>query len=118
MSLPKTASTIHNRTTTPESGAFDRKLISKELLSQVHFCRFVYKLLQRINSKIDGEISESVRDGMHGIIFLKLREVEDLRNLDSSKACEYKKTTDFQKICQIVDQYQKKYEKEIKLANP
>ena len=91
----------------------DRKLVSKELLSQVHFCRFVYKLVQRIDNKIQGEISQGARDRMYGIIFKKLRDVEDLRNLDSLKASEYKKTPDFQKICQIVDQYQKKYEKDI-----
>ena len=79
----------------------------------MHFCRFVFKLLQRINHEIDGKISESVRDKMHGIIFMKLKEVSDLKTLDKNKAGEYKKTVDFQKICQIVDQYQKKYEKEI-----
>ena len=73
----------------------------------------MYKLLQRIDSKIEGEISEGVRDRMYAIIFMKLRDVESLRNLDSFKASEYKKTPDFQKIRQIVDQYQKKYEKEI-----
>lgn len=26
----------------------DKKLISKQLLSQIHFCRFLYKLLTRI----------------------------------------------------------------------
>ena len=74
ISLPKTASTINNnRTHTGSEMDIDRKQISKELLSQVHFCRFVFKLLQRINHKIDGKISSTVKDKMHGIIFLKLR---------------------------------------------
>lgn len=48
-SLPKTASTINNnRTQTILSSEANRKQVSKELLSQVHFCRFVFKLLQRI----------------------------------------------------------------------
>lgn len=48
-SLPKTASTINNnRTQTILSTDAARKQVSKELLSQVHFCRFVFKLLQRI----------------------------------------------------------------------
>lgn len=112
-SLPKTASTINNtRTcTTLEDGS--RKQISKELLSQVHFCRFVYKLLQRINSKIDGDINGSLYESMCGLVFSKLGEVQNLKLLESMKASEYKKSSDFQKICQIVDQYHKKYEKEI-----
>lgn len=58
ISLPKTASTINNnRTDTASEIEQDRKQVSKELLSQVHFCRFVYKLLQRINTKIDGNIN-------------------------------------------------------------
>jgi hypothetical protein len=30
----------------------DKKLISKQLLCQIHFCRFVYKLIMRISSKL------------------------------------------------------------------
>jgi nicotinamide riboside kinase len=30
----------------------DKKLISKQLLSQIHFCRFLYKLLMRICEKL------------------------------------------------------------------
>ena len=83
-SLPKTASTINNnRNYTGSENDIDRKQISKELLSQVHFCRFVFKLLQRINNKIDGKISNSVRDRMHGIIFMKLREVEKLSSISN-----------------------------------
>ena len=86
-SLPKTASTINNnRNNTTSETDIDRKQISKELLSQVHFCRFVFKLLQRINHKIDGKISASVRDRMQGIIFMKLREVEELSNIRNEKA--------------------------------
>lgn len=72
-SLPKTASTINNRTQTNlEVDANNRKLISKQLLSQVHFCRFVYKLLQRIQTKIGGAISENLKSSMSGLIFSKL----------------------------------------------
>lgn len=114
MSLPKTASTINNqRTYTALESDIDKKQISKELLSQVHFCRFVYKLLQRINNKIDGKVHSALKENMNGLIFQKLGQVQRLNNVETSKAVEYKKTSDYQKICQIVDQYQKKYEKEI-----
>ena len=51
---------------------------------------------------------------MNGLVFNKLAEIAELRCLsEEKKAREYKKTQDYEKICQIVDQYQKKYEKEI-----
>lgn len=71
-SLPKTASTINNRTQTNLEVDVNRKLISKQLLSQVHFCRFVFKLLQRIQTKIGGAASEQLKASMCGVIFSKL----------------------------------------------
>lgn len=70
-SLPKTASTIHNRThAVLETNTIintnhnikptiDKKRISKELLSQIHLCRFVYKLLQRIHQNLSPSYSVS-----------------------------------------------------------
>jgi hypothetical protein len=114
VSLPKTASTINNnRTYTALDSEIDRKQISKELLSQVHFCRFVYKLLQRINTKIGGDINDSLKNKMSSLIFEKLGQVQKLSNLGAGRAIEYRKTTDYQKICQIVSQYERKYEKEV-----
>ena len=77
MSLPKTASTINDQPSTnvlPSSSTtlIDKKQISKELLSQIHFCRFVYKLLQRIDTTIDGGIGSELRSNMNGILFEKL----------------------------------------------
>lgn len=75
-SLPKTASTINNnRTQTILSSEANRKQVSKELLSQVHFCRFVFKLLQRIESKINGDIATSLKLNMCGLIFDKLEDI-------------------------------------------
>jgi hypothetical protein len=42
----------------------DKKLISKQLLSQIHFCRFLYKLLKRIDEKINGNISHDLKEAM------------------------------------------------------
>ena len=32
---------------------YDKKYLSKQLLSQIHFCRFVYKLIMRMNDKLN-----------------------------------------------------------------
>lgn len=51
---------------------------------------------------------------MKGFIFDKLGNLLELKCMnDEKKAREYKKTQDYQKIKQIIDQYQKKYEKDI-----
>ena len=50
---------------------------------------------------------------MNGVIFEKLSSVEDLTCMERAKANEYKKTTDFRKICQIVNQYKEKYQKDM-----
>lgn len=90
MSLPKTASTINDQPSTnliPSSSTLlDKKQISKELLSQIHFCRFVYKLLQRIDTTIDGSIGSELRSNMNGILFEKLESVENLTCLEGAKA--------------------------------
>ena len=55
-SLPKTAATIKTKTSEKDlNSSMEIKQTSKELLSQVHFFRFVYKLVQRINKYIEDE---------------------------------------------------------------
>lgn len=109
--LPKTASTINDASQKNILPLIDKKKVSKELLSQVHFCRFVYKLLQRIDTCIDGDILEDVRDSMGAVLFYKLSEVEKLSLVERSH--EYKKSSDYTKIFQIVSQYQSKYENDV-----
>lgn len=74
-SLPKTAASISNKTehfisssnqtinngepltqkeinvhqSVKETTGYDKKYLSKQLLSQIHLCRFLYKLIIRIN---------------------------------------------------------------------
>ena len=33
---------------------YDKKVLSKQILSQIHFCRFLYKLLVRMSDKLSG----------------------------------------------------------------
>ncbi len=53
----------------------DKKLISKQLLSQIHFCRFLYKLLIRISEKLTPDQNErlnKMKEEMCGLVFSKL----------------------------------------------
>ena len=69
VSLPKTASTSQNTTETVVNPLIDKKQISKELLSQIHFCRFVFKLIQRMGIKLRGKINKELKESMCGMIF-------------------------------------------------
>lgn len=53
---------------------------------------------------------------MCGLIFNKLDDIFELSCL-GTRSQEYKKSTDYRKICQIATQYQEKYEKELEVAN-
>ena len=101
-SLPKTAATISNKTEhtitssnkhiyqtealtqkqiniqppVKEQISYDKKYLSKQLLSQVHLCRFLYKLLARMNEKLDKDENDelqSLKEYMVGLIFEKLK---------------------------------------------
>ena len=50
---------------------------------------------------------------MCNLIFDKLADVKDLTGLDSRAAREYRISQDYEKIGQIIGQYQVKYEKEL-----
>lgn len=50
---------------------------------------------------------------MVGLIFNKLDEVEHLRALPAKMAQDFKASSDYQKIYQIIEQYQAKYSKEL-----
>lgn len=49
---------------------------------------------------------------MCGLVFGKLSDIIELNYLNSS-SIDYKKSSDYKKLCQIVHQYQEKYEKEL-----
>jgi len=88
--------------------SYDKKYLSKQLLSQIHFCRFLYKLIIRIKDKLSQEINEELyclKEYMSGMIFEKLEEVEHLRGVNSKIISDYKTSPDFHKISQIIEQY-------------
>jgi len=73
----------------------DKKVLSKQLLSQIHFCRFIYKLLLRIKDKIDNNISEGLKNQLISLIFGKLTSVKSLEILRPSVGKLYRKTSDY-----------------------
>lgn len=54
---------------------------------------------------------------MCGLVFNKLQDIDGLKLLSSIENLEYKGTSDYQKIVQIVNQYQTKYIKDLKNIN-
>lgn len=65
----------------------------------------MFKLLQRIESKINGDVNVNLKENMQGLIFDKLEDMMELNCLGSASA-EYKKSPDYKKICQIASQYE------------
>jgi hypothetical protein len=55
-----------------------------------------------------------MKELMSGLLFEKLDDIELLRPLSTIEKREYKDTSDFAKIVQIVNQYQNKYKKDLK----
>jgi hypothetical protein len=131
-SLPKTAATISNKTehfitssnqtingdATAEVSppSYDKKHLSKQLLSQIHFCRFLYKLTIRMRDKLSPELNEEMaplKEYMAGLVFEKLEEVNSLKAVNTKHAADYKCTPDYHKIAQIIEQYVAKYNKDL-----
>ena len=100
----------------PREVHYDKKYLSKQLLSQIHFCRFLYKLIMRMKDKLGEDLNQELlglKEGMVGLIFHKLEEVNTLKAVNTRHAQDYKNTPDFNKIAQIIDQYQNKYSKDL-----
>ena len=100
----------------PSSDGYDRKYLSKQLLSQIHLCRFMYKLLMRMEEKLNAQRNEELeqlKDCMCGMIFERLSEVEDLKVVSHKFAQDFKESSDYTKINQIIQQYLSKYRKDL-----
>lgn len=66
---------LSNFRSTKNITVVDKKMLSKHLLSQIHFCRFLYKLLMRIQGKLSEEINLQCMDMkqmMTGLLFERL----------------------------------------------
>ena len=50
----------------------DRKYLSKQLLSQIHFCRFVYKLVMRMSQNLSENLNQeltTLKEQIIGVLF-------------------------------------------------
>ena len=52
--------------------SIQKRQLSKQLLSQIHFCRFVYKLISSIDIGLSYEISLHARDELILFLYFKL----------------------------------------------
>lgn len=70
--LGRTTATLGKKT---ESSFFvcEPKKIFDHLISQIHFCRFLFKLIERISKGYNIDTNKKIRKMMCGLIFEKLR---------------------------------------------
>jgi serine/threonine-protein kinase ULK2 len=102
----------------------DRKLTSKILISEIHFCRFLYKLLGRITESKKGgllgeagQVAEQVTYDYMGIIKHKIENLLGFKNknyIGVGGYEEYKQTADYQKLMKIAKEYKERYQTEMK----
>jgi hypothetical protein len=71
----------------------DHKKTSSQLLSQIHFCRFFYKLIERMEHI--GEGTQRLRDLMRVIISGKLSDLKALKLMNPRYATIYKRSKEF-----------------------
>ena len=59
----------------------DKKAILEALVSQIHFCRFTFKLLERLKKLMKFQISQEFEDAITGFIFGRLADIKLLHDL-------------------------------------
>ena len=105
----------------------ERKHVSKLLIAEVHFCRFLYKLLGRLKESIQSGLlgtsncSQVVSDVFQlftGIIKHKIINLKNFQNqnfLKITRYSDYKMTSDFKKLIKISKDYFERYSSELKI---
>lgn len=90
------------------------------LISEVHFCRFLYKLSQRIRSEPTLSDAEDLLRHYSAIVMHKIVNVKDFENFNfiSTPLYEqYKQCNDFNKIRKIGKEYYIRYSEELPEAS-
>jgi hypothetical protein len=103
--LGRTTATIGKKT---ESNFFvcDSKKQFEHFISQIHFCRFLYKLIDRIGKAFNIDTDKKMRVKMTTLIFQKLKEVFQLKGIELKHKDYFKSTPEFSKLLSIVNQYE------------
>ena len=92
------------------------KKLSDYLISQIHFCRFTYKLLLRLKALPKAnKISNNVLEEMIKYIFMMLDEIKNVRFISMERAKVFKQSQQFVKVSKITDEYIERYMEELKL---
>ena len=94
--------------------AIQKRMISKQLLSQVHLCRFLYKLISNIDAGIHYDFSPSIQDELVQFLFYKLHETKNLSLVSRESVEEYREFSDYKKLEKLVDEYILKYKRKLK----
>jgi disulfide oxidoreductase YuzD len=68
----------------------DNKKTSSQLLSQIHLCRFFYKLIERMEHI--GEGAQRLKDLMRAIISGKLSDLKNLKVINPRYATIYRRS--------------------------
>lgn len=79
----------------PAVNSINYKKISNQLISQIHFCRFLYKLTQRIANLQNPGVPKKLTEAIATLIALKLKEIMNLRMLTSKTASLFRKTKEY-----------------------
>lgn len=102
----------------------DRKLTSKIVISEIHFCRFLFKLLTRIKESMKSGLLQYSHNEVENIIYdftgIIKHKIENLINLKTANIIspssyeEYKDTNDYAKLMKISKEYKERYHLEMK----
>lgn len=99
-SVPKTA--LQVKMDKEYLSAIQKRMISKQLLSQVHFCRFLYKLIANIEAGSSYELNAELQRTLTNLLFYKLKETKELKLVDPEAVDEYFEFGDYRKLEKLV----------------
>ena len=83
--------------------AIQKRMISKQLLSQVHFCRFLYKLIANMEAGNSYRVKAELESKLKSLLFYKLYETKELKLVESEYVREYVDFGDYKKLEKLVD---------------
>jgi hypothetical protein len=93
--------------------------VSKILITEVHYCRFLFKLMQKVKesskvgllSQVPAAVCEGLMNNYAGIIRHKINQLNNYIGCEGY--AEYKKSSDFDKLMKIGKEYADRYRVEL-----
>ena len=93
-----------------------RKHISKLLLAEIHFCRFLFKFIQRIKDNLEIPVWKELISLFSSTVMFKINKVRSMQYedfLNTKFYAQYKETSDYEKITKITEEYYTRYSVEL-----